>query len=250
MCDLRQAVSHRELEVHYQPKVSLASGMIVGVEALLRWRHPVLGLLAPALFLSLAEETGVSVDMGLWLLEEVCRQAEEWLEPGYQTTIAINISPLQLQRLDLLGRIFCATARHSIPVQTIELELTKPLVLWDEAKAGRELARLRDGGVRITLDNVDEANFNLKLLKCLPLDALKIDPAVIRTMGDNSDSHRFIEKFVALARQLGLDTVAVGVEREYQAQHLKELGCRAAQGDYYTKPSPIHQLEYWMEGKI
>ena len=248
--DLRRAVQQRELEVHYQPQVDLVSGMVRGVEALLRWRHPVLGLILPAVLLPLAEELGVLIDMGHWIVDEVCRQAEEWMEPGFDVPIAVNLSGQELIRSNLLAGLLATIGCHGIPPKAIELEWTGPPGFVDRTETVRRLACLREHGFRIALDNVGSTEFEPSTLRGLPLDTVKLDPSLIRTIDCDDRTRCLARDVIELARQSDWETVAVGVEREAQVNVLRELGCGAGQGRYYTEPGPIHHLEYWMEGKV
>jgi EAL domain-containing protein (putative c-di-GMP-specific phosphodiesterase class I) len=248
--DLQDAVRHRELEVYYQPRVHLGSGMMRGVEALLRWRHPVLGLLAPGLFLPLAEQTGAILDMGHWLLEEVCRQASEWVEPGIDTPISVNVSATELSQANLPVFLAAMMTRLGIPAKTIELEVAEPGPSADQTAFVRQLERLQGAGARVVLDRFGCSPDGLSRLAEWPVDAVKIDRSVIRRVDRDERVCASLAQLIAIARERGLETVAEGVERETQVNRLKALGFVSAQGYYYAKPGPSYRLEYWMEGKI
>lgn len=247
---MQGAVRHRELEVYYQPKVHLVSGMMRGAEALMRWRHPVLGLLAPSLFLPLAEQSGAILEMGHWLLEEVCRQASEWVEPGINTPISVNVSERELAQGNLPAFLATLTARLGIPAKSIELEVAEPGRPVDQDRFVQQLERLHAAGARIVLDRFRCSPEELSRLALWPVDAVKIDRSVIRRVDRDDRVCEALARLVALAGERGLETVAEGVERESQVHRLKRLGFASAQGYYYAKPGPGYRLEYWMEGKI
>ena len=248
--DMQEAVRHRELEVYYQPRVNLASGMMRGVEALLRWRHPVLGLLAPALFLPLAEQSGAILEMGQWLMEEVCRQAAEWVEPGIDTPIAVNLSPQELAQANLPLSLAGLIGRQGIPAGAIEVEVADPGAAADPVVFGRQLERLQSAGVSVVLDRFDCSPKALQRLTEWPLDAVKIARSVIRRVDRDEKICSALEQLITVAGSRGLETVAEGVERESQVRRLKALGFLSAQGYYYAAPGPSYRLEYWMEGRI
>lgn len=248
--DMQEAVRHRELEVYYQPKVHLASGMMRGVEALLRWRHPVLGLLAPGLFLPLAEQSGAILEMGHWLLEEVCRQASEWLEPGIDTPISVNLSQRELAQSNLPLFLAALTSRLDIPAKAIELEVAEPDSAADSEDFARRIRKLQAAGGRVVLDRFGCSPAGLARLSEWPVDAVKIDRSVIRRVDRDERVCAALAELVAIARERGLETVAEGVERESQVKSLQALGFVSAQGYYYAKPGPSYRLEYWMEGKL
>jgi EAL domain-containing protein (putative c-di-GMP-specific phosphodiesterase class I) len=230
--------------------VHLGSGMMRGVEALLRWRHPVLGLLAPGLFLPLAEQTGAILDMGHWLLEEVCRQASEWVEPGIDTPISVNVSATELSQANLPVFLAAMMTRLGIPAKTIELEVAEPGPSADQTAFVRQLERLQGAGARVVLDRFGCSPDGLSRLAEWPVDAVKIDRSVIRRVDRDERVCASLAQLIAIARERGLETVAEGVERETQVNRLKALGFVSAQGYYYAKPGPSYRLEYWMEGKI
>jgi EAL domain-containing protein (putative c-di-GMP-specific phosphodiesterase class I) len=246
--DLRRAIWNRELEIFYQPQVSLLTGMMRGVEALLRWRHPVLGLIAPALFLPLAEESGAIVEMGQWVINEVCRQAAEWLEPGIGSTISVNVSCKQLRSPEFFAGILTATSRHGVPVDALELEVTEPLNHSEGCI--KRLEALRESGVRIALDHYGTRSSKLQSFSGLPLDVVKLDRNVIRHVDHDLHSYNSVGEIINRASELGLETVAGGIERKEQAERLAALGCRLGQGNFYSNPCPIHRLEFWMEGRV
>ena len=246
--DLRRALARREMEVHYQPKVSLLSGMMRGVEVLLRWRHPLLGLIAPALFLPLAEDSGLILDIGEWLLNEVCHQAASWLEPGIDTTIAINVSQQQVQRGLLMQRLLSMTESAGIPLRAIELEVDD---FWQHGPRGIGLLKsLRIAGVRIAVDHVGSKHPDLAAMRNMEVDVLKIDRSIVRHIECDAAMRQRVLDIVSVARDAEMETVAEGIERETQALCLKGLGCQVGQGYFFARPGPIHRLEYWMEGRV
>ncbi len=248
--DLRRAIARRELELHYQPKVALRStGKPLGVEALVRWRHPVRGLLPPSEFIFLAEETGLIIDLGEWVLDEVCRQAAEWQSHGLETKIAINVSAKELDEGDLAERIAALTASHGISPSVLEIELTESAVMANPENAAGLFARLRRMGVTVAVDDFGTGYSSLAYLRCLPIDVLKIDRTFVMDADRNEEDAQIVKTIVALGQMLKLTVVAEGIETTGQAELLTSFGCDSAQGFLFSRPLPAREVEEWLVGQ-
>jgi diguanylate cyclase (GGDEF)-like protein len=236
--DLMRGLEAGEFEVHYQPIVDLANGGItVGVEALVRWRHPEKGLVPPALFLELAEQLGQVPRLGGWVLEEACRQAMDWQIrfPGFEMNV--NLSASQLTNPRLVEEVREVLVRTGLPPQDLVLELTESVALTDLVESARVLSALKELGVRIALDDFGTGFSSLSHLSALPVDVVKIDRSFVQAMPETGGAS-VAEAVLHIARTFNLSPVAEGVEDEGQAERLKELACGRAQGYHFARPMP------------
>ncbi|MBI2305970.1 MAG: EAL domain-containing protein [Rhodocyclales bacterium] len=240
---LRQALARNELLLHYQPKVDLASGRIVGVEALIRWRHPELGLVPPAYFIPLAEETGLIVPMTVWVLESACAQQASWRDAGLPPLrVAVNLSPRQFNDHHLLDDIRAAAARSGTDLGLIDIEITESMVMQDAERASATLRTLKDAGMRIAIDDFGTGYSSLAHLKHFPIDVLKIDRAFVKDLPDSEAESAIARAIITMGRGLGLTIVAEGVETARQIDFLLAHGCDEAQGFYFGRPMEPSQL--------
>ena len=228
---LRTALAAREFEVHYQPQYRL-DGELTGFEALLRWRSPTLGTVSPALFIPIAEETGLVIPIGQWVLEEACRQTAAWIAAGYADfRVAVNVSAFQFARADFPESVAHFLRVMGIPPQRIELELTETVIMTDVAKSSAQLQELRELGLAVWIDDFGTGYSSLSYLQRLPVDGIKIDQSFVRGLtGDPSSALPMIEAIVNLAHNLNLRVIAEGVETQEQLQFLRNSGCDLAQG--------------------
>jgi diguanylate cyclase (GGDEF)-like protein len=235
--ELRRALDNREFEVHYQPIVDLDGERTVGVEALIRWRHPERGLLPPASFLDLAESLGMLPQLGGWVLEEACRQAAIWQRqtPGFE--LNVNLSASQLGNPQLTQEVHDVLVRTGLAPQLLVLELTETVALTDLAESARVLSALKTLGVRIALDDFGTGFSSLSHLGALPVDVVKIDRSFVQAMQENSGGS-VAEAVLHIARTFNLAPVAEGVEDATQASRLRELECAQAQGYHFARPMP------------
>lgn len=244
---LRQAVQHSELELHYQPLIELASGTLRGVEALLRWHHPQLGMLAPATFIPIAEDSGLIVrPIGEWVLAEACRQQVAWQRAGVAPfRMSVNVSALQFEREDFVDTVAAALALSGLEGRWLELELTETLVMRRVSASARQLARLRALGVSIAIDDFGTGHSSLAYLQQLPIDTLKIDRSFVRGLDTSpaGGTRPLIQAVIAMGHALGLAVVAEGVETEAQQQWLRQEGCDLAQGFLLAPPQCAGDLE-------
>ncbi|MCB1259279.1 MAG: PAS domain S-box protein [Acidimicrobiales bacterium] len=236
---LRRALDRRELRVHYQPVVDLVTGAISGVEALLRWEHPERGLLQPSEFIGVAEETGLIVGIGRWVIEQACVQARRWEAalPGQRPLqVSVNLSGRQLGHPSLVDDVRAILEATGMPPARLELEITES-VLMDDVEASEEtLHRLRGLGVRIAVDDFGTGYSSLSYLRRFPVDRLKVDRSFVRGLGEDPSDSAIVTAIVTLAHTLGLDALAEGVETTVQLEELRTLGCDHAQGFWFAKP--------------
>jgi diguanylate cyclase (GGDEF)-like protein len=237
--DLRRALERHELRVYYQPLVTLATGAIVGFEALVRWQHPQRGLVPPLSFIPLAEETGLIVPLGRWVLEESCRQIAEWRSTpaGRDLVISVNLSARQFVHADLVEDVAAVLSASGLEPAALELEITESVVM-DQSEVGiRGLRRLRDLGVRLVLDDFGTGYSSLAYLKHLPLDTIKIDRSFVAGIDAPAD-RAIVQAVLAIADGLGIGVVAEGIETETQRAQLLALGCELGQGYLFSPPVP------------
>lgn len=227
---LRQALRREEFELAFQPEIDFASGAPVACEALIRWRHPELGLLLPERFIAVAEECGLMVPIGDWVLRAACRQARRWQDAGHPLAVAVNLSAAQLMQKNLPDAVAAALAAAGLPAERLELELTEALIMKGGAGALPALRALRGLGVRLVIDDFGTGYSRLSHLKELPVDKLKIDRSFVGAIVDDGDDAAIVTTIVALARSLKLQVIAEGVETPQQLRFLRSQGCDQYQG--------------------
>ena len=225
--DMRKAVAGGEFEVHYQPIVDLQSDQICGCEALLRWPHPERGSVSPADFIPVAEETGLIVSLGEWVLRRACADAATWPD---DLRIAVNISPLQFVSQNIVPVVMNALAASGLPAHRLELEITEAIFLQNNQATRTTLHQLRELGVRIAMDDFGTGYSSLSYLRGFPFDKIKIDRSFIGDLTDTDDSIAIVRAITNLANNLNMTTTAEGVETAQQLQTVKSLGCTEAQG--------------------
>jgi diguanylate cyclase (GGDEF)-like protein len=241
--DLRHALERGELSVHYQPQVELATGRIVGVEALLRWTHPVRGVVEPAAFLANAEETGLILPIGRWLLATACAQARAWqLRSATPLVLGVNLSTRQLLDPELVDDVTRILAETGLAPATLKLDVTAAGAMTDPHRTAETLAALHRLGIQVAIDDVGVHSFSLGLFGRFPLDVLKLDRSLVAELGQNRQAAVVAGAIVGVARALSLAVLAVGVERPDQVEALRELGCTAAQGDLFSAPRSGEEL--------
>jgi diguanylate cyclase (GGDEF)-like protein len=238
---LRRALLRDELRVHYQPLVSFDCSEVTGFEALLRWQHPERGLLGPADFLPIAEETGLIVPIGAWVLRAVCFQAAAWAADapeGHEMRVAVNLSARQLAHPDLVATVAEALAQSGLPPHLLVLEITESVLMTDRELAVTILHALRSLGVRLSIDDFGTGQSSLGYLKTLPVDSLKIDRSFVDGLGTDPDDSAIVEAVVHMGHALGLTVTAEGIETPAQLSELRALGCDLGQGFYFARPQP------------
>lgn len=241
--ELAGAAERGELRLHFQPKAAVADGRVSGVEALLRWQHPRHGLLAPARFIHVAEETGAIVPIGRWVLETACQRAAAWPARSRQgLRVAVNLSARQFADPGLVDDVEAALRRSGLEPTLLELEITESLVMLEPVKAAALMQALRRRGVRLSMDDFGTGYSSLGNLKRFPLDSVKIDRSFVYDLPNDADSAAIARAVLAMAHALGLQVVAEGVERPDQLEFLRREGCQEFQGYYCSPPVPEKEL--------
>jgi len=239
--DMRQALARGEFRVHYQPIIALADDSIAGVEALVRWQHPERGLVQPLAFIPLAEETGLIIQLGQWVLEQACQQSRIW-QAQYPLkralSISVNLSARQLQHPDLVADIARAVRDSGLDPGTLELEITESVVMQDAEATDATLRALKAIGIRLAIDDFGTGYSSLSYLKRFPVDTLKIDRSFVDGLGHDAQDTAIVRSVAALARALDLSVTGEGVESEIQHRQLQQFGCDLAQGYLYARPLP------------
>ncbi|MFC0386015.1 putative bifunctional diguanylate cyclase/phosphodiesterase [Muricoccus vinaceus] len=244
--DLRTALVRDELEVFYQPLFHLSAGQVGGFEALVRWRHPTRGLVSPAQFIPIAEELGLIVPLGEWVMIQACKEAVTWPR---DIKVAVNLSPAQFRSNGLSKSIRRALNESGLPAGRLELEITESALLQDSEAVLATLHELRSLGIRIALDDFGTGYSSLSYLRSFPFDKLKIDQSFVREMGYRPDCQAIVVSVLGLAAELGMATTAEGVETEEQLEQLREFGCTEAQGYLFDRPRPAGEIRHWFAAK-
>jgi diguanylate cyclase (GGDEF)-like protein len=237
--DLRNALAAGEFELYYQPLVTLETGVISGFEALLRWHHPLRGMVAPAKFIPLAEETGLIVPIGEWVLRQACAEAAAWPD---DLKIAVNLSPVQFKKGNLPQVVFATLASTGLPAARLELEITESIFLAESKTNLATLRRLRALGVGISMDDFGTGYSGLSYLRAFPFDKIKIDRSFISELGESADCMAIIRAITNLGSNLGIPTLAEGVETEEQLELLRKEGCTEMQGYLFSRPVPASEI--------
>ncbi|MHC0039598.1 sensor domain-containing protein [Pseudoneobacillus sp. C159] len=245
--DLRKAIMRKEFILHYQPKINLATGEIVGAEALIRWNHTKWGIVSPGEFIPLAEETGVIHEMTEWVMEQACKQLNEWKREGRRLVpVSVNISARTLMKADLVQKIKKQLGKYSISPSLIEIEITEDSLIKNEGLGVSTIQLLRELGMAISIDDFGKGYSSIGYLKKFKADCLKIDRSFIKDIQENNEDSFIVQSIILMAKGLGLKVVAEGVETEQQLQLLKSLNCDYVQGYYFSKPIPADQFSVWM----
>ena len=244
---LRGAIERDELRLHYQPQIDLKTGALVGVEALLRWQRTGQQMVPPNRFIPLAEDSGLIVPIGAWVLQEACRQAASWQRKGLpHFVVAVNLSAVQFRRPDLLDTVRDALTQSGLPPHDLELELTESLLIGDADAALETAHQLKQLGLRLSIDDFGTGYSSLSYLKRFAVDKLKIDQSFVRDMDKDGDNATLVRTIVQMARNLGLRTIAEGVEYAHLVDKLRSLDCDEAQGYHFARPMPADAFEEWV----
>jgi len=245
---LRRALDNDQFVLHYQPQIDLASGTVIGVEALIRWQHPELGLMAPGRFITVAEESGLIVPIGEWVIQEACRQAACWQRAGLpKIIVAVNLSAIQFRRGDVEHTVVRALDASGLDPQFLELELTESILLQGTDSVFTTVRELKKLGVKFSIDDFGTGYSSLSYLKRFAVDKLKIDQSFVRDLTHDSDDAAIIRAIVQMAHSLGLRTIAEGVENENVLEQLRGFGCNEAQGYHFERPMPAEAMSDYLE---
>jgi len=247
--DLRVALEQGQLSLHYQPKIDVDSGQCHGAEALLRWHHPVIGAISPAVFVPMAERYGQIVPIGNWVIEEACRQLGAWRSDGLRLRVAINLSAFQLRQGDLVDRIARALDAHGVEPAQLTCEVTESIAMEDTRATQKVLDGLSTLGVNLSIDDFGTGYSSLAYLRQLRAQQLKIDRSFVKDLDTSADARAVVDAVVRLAHALGMRVVAEGVETMAQREVLEALDCDALQGYLFAKPMSAGQLREWMMGR-
>ncbi|MES2072272.1 MAG: EAL domain-containing protein [Pseudomonadota bacterium] len=244
---LRSALANRQFQLHYQPQFDLRSGELLGFEALLRWQHPIRGMIPPADFIPITEINGLIVPIGTWVLHEACRQAKEWQTRGItQATVAVNLSAIQIRQSNIVNTVKEALQASKLDAKYLELELTESLLLENVESVLMQLQQLKAIGVTLSIDDFGTGYSSLAYLKRFPIDTLKIDKSFVMNLSEDADSRAIALAIVSMAHSLRLKVIAEGVEDPSQAHILADMGCDQAQGYWYARPMPAEQVAGWL----
>ena len=243
--ELHHALEREEFVLHYQPKVDVASGKIIGMEALLRWQSPVRGLVAPGEFIALLEETGLILPVGAWALDTACQQAQAWQQAGLSAArMAVNLSVLQFRQPDFAGTVRNILEKSGLArnAGALELELTESMLVKDMEGTVALLEELHEMGVRLSIDDFGTGYSCLSYLKHLPIDHLKIDQSFVCNLAEDDKDAAIVNAIITLAHGLGLNVIAEGVETVEQLICLKTMQCDEAQGYLFSRPVPAAEM--------
>ena len=244
--DLRRAVELNQFELYYQPKVDGRGNRLSGVEALVRWNHPELGLIGPTQFIGLAERFGMIVRLGDWILDEACRQIAQWRAQGVVMPVAVNLSVMQLREGDFVERVEQTLARHAVPASLLLCEITESVAMEDIRATHRTFEGLARAGVFLSIDDFGTGYSSLSHLRKLPARQVKIDRSFVQDLQSKDDARAVVDAVIRLAHALGLSVVAEGVENEAQRDILQAMGCDELQGFLYSHPMPAARLQEWL----
>jgi diguanylate cyclase (GGDEF)-like protein len=249
--DLRHAIEGEQLQLHYQPQIDTETGKVSCLEALIRWDHPELGMIGPNEFIPIAEETGLIIPIGDWVLQSACAQAKSWLAQGLPLSrIAVNVSAFQFHRADFFDKVVNTLCECDLSAQHLELELTESIIMSNADENIDKLQRLKTIGVSLAVDDFGTGYSSLSYLKDFPVDTLKVDRSFIASIAKDSKNAAIVCAIIAMAEQLQLKVVAEGVENMAQVNFLSKNNCTLLQGFYYSKPKPVKEISRLIGQKI
>jgi len=243
--DLRHALANGEFELHYQPLVQASTARVSGFETLLRWRHPLRGTVSPAEFIPVAEEVGLIVPIGAWVIEQACREAASWGDPSLR--IAVNVSPVQFRTGNLRDTVVCALENSGLSPSRLELEITETVLLQESDSALDTLHRLRELGVRVSMDDFGTGYSSLSYLRSFPFDKIKIDRSFVTELGRDPGCAAIVSAVASLGLKLGITTTAEGVETPEQLDLIRAAGCAEVQGYLFSRPMPAAEAARWLQ---
>jgi len=246
--DLRGALARDEIFPVYQPQIELATGRVVGAEALMRWERPGRGLVSPASFIPVAEDSSLILSLGEHILRESCRQARQWHEQqGFEGTIAVNVSAVQFRQNDFTDVVLRALADTGLSPECLELEVTESIVMHGVESVAQKMHILESHGIKLAIDDFGTGYSSLSYLRQFSIDRLKIDQCFVRDLPESTDAKAIICAIVAMGLSLGLRVMAEGVETEAQARFLQDINCAESQGYLYARPMMPNDFEVWLK---
>ncbi len=240
--NLRHALERNEFRLLYQPQFDAKQGCITSVEALIRWEHPDEGTISPLDFIALAEQNGLIVPIGEWVLRTACAEGALWRQAGLPLRIAVNLSPLQFKNPHLVQVVRNVLAQSGLPASLLELEITEGAVMQDDGQTLATLLALRDAGVRMALDDFGTGYSSMNYLKRMPLNCLKVDRSFVSGLPENTEDHAIVRAILSMAKSLGFSVTAEGVETLEQSRVLTDMACDTLQGYYFSKPVPAADI--------
>ncbi len=241
---IKQALAKGEFVLHYQPQLRLGDGSVIGAEALIRWRHPDLGMVPPLKFIPVAEKSGQIVEIGAWVLKEACAQAAKWRELGLgEVVVSVNVSPVQFRRGDIEAAVMAALDASGLPARLLELELTESLFIEDSNGLSESLKRLKGLGVSFSIDDFGTGYSNLGYLRRFEVERLKIDRSFVSRLAEDAHDEAIVRAIIQMAQGLGLRTIAEGVEDQPTMERLSAMGCEQGQGYHWSRPVPPEDFE-------
>jgi predicted signal transduction protein with EAL and GGDEF domain len=245
--DLRSALNGDALSLNFQPQVELATGRLVGLEALLRWKHPEKGFISPGVFIPVAERCGLILAIDRWVLRQACLQAKRWVDEGLLTErIAVNVSAMQLSRADLMDDLVAVLRETGLPARHLEIEITESVLLTDTDVVARQLAAVNDLGVWLSVDDFGTGYSSLTYLRRFPVQKVKIDTSFVRDVCTDANDASIACAIISLGHSLGLRVVAEGIETREQFEYLRDAGCDEAQGYYIARPMAVQDCEVFL----
>jgi EAL domain-containing protein (putative c-di-GMP-specific phosphodiesterase class I) len=248
---MRRALEQDQFHLHFQPQFSLNDDQIIGVEALLRWEHPELGAISPMEFIPVAEDCGLILLLGEWVLRTAVHQLKQWLDRGYPPMImAVNLSAVQFRHRSLPEVVSSILADARLPTELLELELTESVAMHDPKGAIEVMNNLHERGIRMSIDDFGTGYSSLNYLKKFRVYKLKIDQSFIQDISTDSEDRAIVAAIISMSRSLGLKTIAEGVETVEQLDFLREQGCDEAQGYYFSKPLPVAQMDALLAARL
>jgi EAL domain-containing protein (putative c-di-GMP-specific phosphodiesterase class I) len=248
---LQRALERREFVLHYQPKVNLTTGAITGAEALLRWTHPTRGPVSPVDFIPVAEDCGLILPIGAWVVREACAQARAWMDAGLPvTSMAVNVSAMEFRNKNFLNGLFAILAETGLDPRSLELELTESVLMKHAASAATILQTLRKRGIQAAVDDFGTGYSSLSYLQKFPVDAVKIDQSFVRQISTTGDDTTIVKAVIGMARNLKLRVIAEGVETLEELAFLRAYRCDEAQGYYFSRPVLPQQFAIMLRNGI
>ncbi len=247
---LRHALENNEFELHYQPLIELATEKIIGVEALLRWQHPKLGLTPPQEFIPIAQETGLLLTIGDWVLSTACTQAKAWQKQGFFIRMAVNFTSKQLLQTNAVAKIAKILEQNDLEPKVLELEITESTILEGTDQVIRVLQELQNIGISLVIDDFGTGYSSLSYLTQLPIDKLKIDRSFINFISQNPRDVSVILAIIAMTKSLGIRSLGEGVETKEQLEFLRQNGCDEIQGYYVSRPETSEKIIHLLKEKL